>query len=140
MAEDKGTSNATQEEIDAALQRQHVIDDKDVIKGIKTILRSNKNGGMNMYRLISCDYKKLHDSYMMKFEVCKYLGGKNLGTRMVKGYFSNEVKDEILKLIEQLPRKAMKDSRTLEDYEIPIVSERVNKKTPTKFDLDKLFE
>ena len=83
-------ANVTGDEKALALLRKHDIDRKDFITGLKKIIKA-RNIRVNKYAL-----KEVNDSFMLKITVEKFIGGKSMGTRLIKGYLSEPIKKELM--------------------------------------------
>ncbi len=137
---DEGRGNVTSEEVSVAKNRVHDKDKKDIIAAFKKIVASNKKGGKNMFRILRCQIKEVNDGYMLKMEVEKFSGGANLGKRWIKGYFTESMKDTIIKSIETVAKKTLTDNRDGTSYDIPEIIEKVVEEAPVDLDLNTLWD
>ncbi len=135
-----GMGNVTEEEKMAARSRVHDKDRDDIVKGIKKIIASNKKGDKNMFRILRCIFKELNDGYMIKMEVEKFLDGKNVGTRWIKGYLTDKTKDTIEASIRSITQKVLNDNRDGSSFTIPHIIERQFQEAPSDLDLEKLWD
>ena len=126
-------ANVTSDEITLALLRTHDLDRKDFITGLKKTIKA-KNIRVNRYTL-----KEVSDGYMLKVTIEKFLGGKSMGTRVIKGYLSEKVKDELMVLLRAIPRKSYTDTRDGSSRERPEEIVRKFVEAPTDLDLKTLW-
>jgi hypothetical protein len=133
----------TPEEEFEGLTRTHTLDDAKFIAFVKTAIKGTKMR-VNKY-IIS----PLIDGKMLKLEVEAFtktnkskgiIGGISKGTRSVKGYLSEEKCNELVALLDKIPRKVYQDTRTKENIERPqkIISDK--KGNLKELDLDNLFD
>ena len=106
MSEKKeGTAGVTTDEVEAAKNRKHILDNKAFIAGVKKIIKA-KNIRVNKYI-----FKEISDGYMLKMEVEKFIGGRSMGSRWIKNYLSEVKKNELETLLDTIPKKMYVDTR-----------------------------
>lgn len=137
--QDEGTANVTAAELKAAKERKHPIDTKPFLDGIKKIIKSHKAGTKNMIRINIYSFKELHDGWMVKLNITKYINSISAGPRWVKGYLSEAKKVEFEKVLDALPRKQFVDSRNNATYERPKRDDKIHRDAPTDLDLENLW-
>ena len=134
MSEKKeGQANITADELALAKKRIHPIDEKGFISGLKKAIRT-KNIRINTY-----SFKPVNDGTMLKVQLEKFMRGKSMGTRKIKGYLSDTVKKELETLLDGLPRKHYTDSRDGSSRERPMRIVPRIKKAPTDLVLADLW-
>ena len=141
MSDDKeGTAGVTQAELDAAKVRPHPIDTKPFVDGVRKIIKSHKAGTKNMIRINIYSFKELHDGWMLKLNITKYIEHRSAGPRWVKGYLSEAKKVEFEKVLDALPRKQFTDTRDNSTFLRPKRDDHIHRDAPTDLDLANLWD
>ena len=133
MSVKEGIAGITAAEIELAKKRVHPIDKKDFMAGVKKAIRT-KNIRINTY-----SFRKVNDGHMLKIKLEKFIRGTSMGTRMIKGYLSDEKKKELETLLDAIPRKYYTDSRDGSSRERPIKIIPKIRKAPTELVLADLW-
>lgn len=139
MSERKeGTGQATSDEIEAALNKDHDVDNPNSVAFFKSLFKSPK------IVIWKYGFKQLRDGWMIKLqfiENTKNKAGKKvlMGPTTMKGYFSDSVFAEFQKKILAIPLKERRDtshttSEVIINYPIPFpkAKTRIEPKTKLK--------
>ena len=129
----EGTGQATAEEIEAAANRSHGVDDESVITFFKELI---KNSTIDIWKY---GFKQLNDGWMIKLQFIQRMHGTIVGPTLIKGYFSDAIFTDLQKKILAIPKKTMKDASHPEDVDritypspFPMSKKRVEPKLKLK--------
>ena len=126
-------ANVTADELESAKNKKHDLDNKTFIDAIKKIVKSRS------IRINTYIDKEVNDGFMLKVQVEKFIKGKSMGSRMIKGYLSTSINDELMKLIDAIPRKSYVDTRDGTTKERPLKIVKVYQEALTDIDLATLW-
>jgi hypothetical protein len=127
-------ANVTTEEKESAMTRVHDKDKKDFISAVKKIVKAKD------IKVKTYIFKELHDGFMLKIEIEKFMGGKSMGTRWLKGYLTPTIKVELEKLLDDIPKKYYVDTRDQVERYNPVKIIKGFKEAPTDIDLATLWD
>ena len=133
----------TKAEMERSNKTKHDLDNNKFIAWVKKCIKDKKIR-INTYTIV-----KINDGMMLKMEIERFtvankskgiIGGISMGTRTAKGYLSETKCDDLVALLDAIPKKSIQDTRTQNTYitrpEKIIATERTLKEQ----DLDNLFE
>ena len=125
------------------LYRTHDLDDPKFIAFVKKTAKTKTKTRINKYFIF-----EIIDGKMLKLEIEGFtitnkakgiVGGISKGTRTIKGYLSDKVCDEMVAILDAVPRKSIQDTRTMEFFDRPEKIIVIRNADVKELDLENLF-